>query len=78
MWYSGAHKASWTFVLARTNPDAPAHHGISMLLVPLDQSGIDIRPIRDLTGEADDNATIELGLLDRQRGINQHCVSDSR
>lgn len=68
-WSSGAHKANWTFVLARTNPDAPAHRGISMLLVPLDQPGIDIRPIRILTGEADfneiffDNATTELGLV---------------
>jgi alkylation response protein AidB-like acyl-CoA dehydrogenase len=69
LWSSGAHKANWTFVLARTNPDAPAHRGISMLLVPLDQPGIDIRPIRNLTGEADfneiffDNATTELGLV---------------
>ncbi|QDO37327.1 acyl-CoA dehydrogenase [Streptomyces sp. RLB3-17] len=69
LWSSGAHKANWTFVLARTSPDAPAHRGISMLLVPLDQPGIDIRPIRNLTGEADfnevffDNATTELGLV---------------
>ncbi|MDX3762131.1 acyl-CoA dehydrogenase family protein [Streptomyces sp. AK02-04a] len=69
LWSSGAHKANWTFVLARTNPDAPAHRGIGMLLVPLDQPGIDIRPIRNLTGEADfnevffDNATTELGLV---------------
>ncbi|MER5791788.1 acyl-CoA dehydrogenase family protein [Streptomyces sp. NPDC001980] len=31
LWSSGAHKASWTFVLARTNPDAAAHRGIRML-----------------------------------------------
>ena len=57
------------FVLARTNRDAPAHRGISMLLVPLDQPGIEIRPIRNLTGETDfnevffDDATTEFDLV---------------
>jgi len=55
LWSSGAHLANWMFVLARTNRDAPPHRGISMLLVPLDQPGIEIRPIRNITGETDFN-----------------------
>jgi alkylation response protein AidB-like acyl-CoA dehydrogenase len=45
----GAH-ADWLYVLCRTNPDAPRHRGISMLLVPADQPGVDIRPIRNIAG----------------------------
>ncbi|WP_445188420.1 acyl-CoA dehydrogenase family protein [Pseudonocardia sp. Cha107L01] len=69
LWSSGAHRANWMFVLARTNPTAAPHRGISMLLVPLDQPGVDVRPIRNLTGDADfnevffDDATTERGLV---------------
>jgi hypothetical protein len=55
LWSSGAHKANWMFVLARTNTDAAPHKGISMLLVPLDQPGVDVRPIRNITGDTDFN-----------------------
>lgn len=50
IWTSDAATANWIFLLARTNPDAPRHRGISMLLVPLDQPGIEIRPITMITG----------------------------
>ena len=53
IWTSDARTANWMFVLARTEPGSSRHHGISMLLVPVDQPGIDIRPIRMMTG--DDN-----------------------
>ena len=45
----GAH-ADWLYVLCRTHPDAPKHRGISMLLVPRDQPGVDVRPIRNIAG----------------------------
>ena len=45
----GAH-ADWLYVLCRTNPDALRHKGISMLLVPADQPGVDVRPIRNIAG----------------------------
>jgi alkylation response protein AidB-like acyl-CoA dehydrogenase len=45
----GAH-ADWLYVLCRTNEEAPRHRGISMLLVPADQPGVDIRPIRNIAG----------------------------
>lgn len=55
IWTSGGHLADWIFVLVRTNPDAPAHRGISMLLVPMDQEGVEVRPIKNMGGEIDFN-----------------------
>jgi alkylation response protein AidB-like acyl-CoA dehydrogenase len=57
IWTSAAQWANWIFVLTRTDPDAPKHKGISFLLVPLDQPGIEIRPIRNMTGRSDFNST---------------------
>jgi alkylation response protein AidB-like acyl-CoA dehydrogenase len=52
VWTSQAHAADWIFLLARTDPEASRHRGITMLLVPLDQPGVDIRPITMITGES--------------------------
>jgi alkylation response protein AidB-like acyl-CoA dehydrogenase len=54
-WTSVAHRANWIFLLSRTDPDAPRHKGISFLLCPLDQPGIEVRPIRQLAGEPEFN-----------------------
>ncbi|MFL4905036.1 acyl-CoA dehydrogenase family protein [Streptomyces sp. MMS24-I2-30] len=56
IWTSLAHEADWCFVLARTDPDSRRHHGLSFLLVPMDQPGrIEVRPIRQLTGTSEFN-----------------------
>jgi acyl-CoA dehydrogenase len=55
VWTSLAHWADWCFVLARTNRDAPKHKGISYLLVPMRQDGVEIRPIVQLTGDSEFN-----------------------
>jgi alkylation response protein AidB-like acyl-CoA dehydrogenase len=55
IWTSEAHHANWIFLLARTEPEAQRHKGISFLLCQLDQPGIDIRPIRQLAGEPEFN-----------------------
>src|SRR4051812_20999038 len=55
LWTSRAREANWIFLLARTDASVPAHRGISFLLVPLDQEGIDIRPIRSLSGDSEFN-----------------------
>jgi alkylation response protein AidB-like acyl-CoA dehydrogenase len=55
VWTSYAQWADWCFVLARTDNEAPRHRGLSYLLVPMDQPGIDIRPIKQLTGTAEFN-----------------------
>ena len=44
-WTTSAHFAEWYWVGARTDPDAPKHHGITLFLVPLDHPGITIQPI---------------------------------
>ena len=51
-WTSAGHLADHIFVLARTDPSAPKHKGITFLLVPMDQPGVEVRPIRNLAGYA--------------------------
>ncbi|MEI7479205.1 MAG: acyl-CoA dehydrogenase family protein [Actinomycetes bacterium] len=55
IWTSAGHLANHIFVLARTNPDAPKHKGITFLLVPMNQPGIEVRPIKMMTGDAEFN-----------------------
>jgi alkylation response protein AidB-like acyl-CoA dehydrogenase len=51
VWTSAAHKADWGVCLARTDPDAPKHRGITYFLVEMRSAGIDIRPLREITGD---------------------------
>jgi alkylation response protein AidB-like acyl-CoA dehydrogenase len=53
IWTSGADRSTGIFVLARTDPAAPLHRGLSFLLVPLDRPGVEVRPIRHMTGGTD-------------------------
>ncbi|MET7896532.1 acyl-CoA dehydrogenase family protein [Streptomyces mirabilis] len=55
VWTSLAHHADWCFVVARTVPGSRRHAGLSYLLVPLDQPGVEIRPILQLTGTSEFN-----------------------
>ncbi|MEV0323777.1 acyl-CoA dehydrogenase family protein [Streptomyces sp. NPDC050658] len=55
IWTSLAHESDWCFVVARTEPGSARHRGLSYLLVPLDQPGVDIRPITQLTGTSEFN-----------------------
>jgi alkylation response protein AidB-like acyl-CoA dehydrogenase len=55
IWTSHAQWSDWCFVLCRTNPDAPKHKGLTYLLVPMRQRGIEVRPIQQLTGTSEFN-----------------------
>ena len=55
IWTSLAHVAQWVFVIARTEKGSSRHAGLSFLLVPLDQPGVTVRPIQQLTGTSEFN-----------------------
>jgi len=55
VWTSLAHESEYVFVLARTNPEERAHRGLGFFLVRMDQPGVTIRPIPQLTGTAEFN-----------------------
>ncbi|GAB3983709.1 acyl-CoA dehydrogenase family protein [Actinoallomurus acanthiterrae] len=55
VWTSLAHVADWCFVLCRTEPGSVRHHGLSYLLVPMRQPGVEVRPIVQLTGTSEFN-----------------------
>jgi alkylation response protein AidB-like acyl-CoA dehydrogenase len=52
IWTSAGTTANWIFVLVRTNPDVPKHQGLSMLLVPIEQPGVEVRPIVNAAGHS--------------------------
>ncbi|MFF9851362.1 acyl-CoA dehydrogenase family protein [Streptomyces litmocidini] len=70
VWTSLAHEADWCFVVARTEPGSTRHHGLSYLLVPLDQPGVEIRPIVQLTGTSEFNEVF----FDGARAHASHVV----
>ncbi len=55
IWTSAGHLANWIFVLTRTDVEAAKHRGITFLLVPMDQPGVEVRPIKMISGQAEFN-----------------------
>jgi alkylation response protein AidB-like acyl-CoA dehydrogenase len=55
VWTSGAHLASYGLATIRTDPDAPKHKGITMMVIDLHGEGVTVRPLRQVTGESDFN-----------------------
>ncbi len=53
IWTSLAEFSDWCFALVRTDPDAPRHQGISCVLVEMDQPGVEVRPIKQITGSSE-------------------------
>ncbi|GAA3384119.1 acyl-CoA dehydrogenase family protein [Cryptosporangium minutisporangium] len=65
IWTSLAHHSDWCFAVVRTEPGSRRHAGLSYLLVPLDQPGVEIRPIQQLTGTSEFNEVFFAGARTR-------------
>jgi alkylation response protein AidB-like acyl-CoA dehydrogenase len=55
VWTSAGHLANWIFLVARTDPGLPKHRGLTFLLCPMEQPGVEVRPIRMMSGESEFN-----------------------
>jgi alkylation response protein AidB-like acyl-CoA dehydrogenase len=55
VWTTLAHRADWCFAVVRTDPASTGHKGLSYVLIPMDQPGVEIRPLKQMTGTAEFN-----------------------
>ena len=72
VWTSGAQNADLAILLVRTDPEAPKHRGITMLVLPMNQDGVTVRPLRQMTGEAEFNEVF----IDEARCPSEWVVGD--
>ena len=72
VWTSLAQWADWCFVVCRTEPGSQRHKGLSYLLVPMDQPGVEVRPITQLTGTSEFNEVF----FDGARTDGRHVVGE--
>ncbi|WP_179467295.1 acyl-CoA dehydrogenase [Mycolicibacterium vinylchloridicum] len=88
IWTTGAQYAQWGALLARTNPSAPKHNGISYFLLDMKSQGVEVKPLRELTGHAMFNTVfiddvfvpdeLVLGEVDRGWEVSRNTLTAER
>jgi alkylation response protein AidB-like acyl-CoA dehydrogenase len=63
VWTSGAQYSKWCMLVARTDPDVPKHRGLTYFLMDMEQDGVQVRPLRQITGEPEFNELFIDGAL---------------
>jgi alkylation response protein AidB-like acyl-CoA dehydrogenase len=75
IWTSGAHRAQWMFMMARTDPNAPKHRGISYLLLDMKSPGVTVRPLMNM---ADGHSFNEVFFEDVRVPVSQRIGEENR
>lgn len=75
IWTTHAHHANWMFALVRTNPDVKKQAGISFLLVPMDQPGVEVAPIVSMSGDHEVN---QVFLTDATTGVENRIGEEGQ